>query len=74
MRCVKIFLIGMMGAGKTSVGLTLSRLLDLPFFDTDVLIGVDSYFDSHSLDEFRTEEIKQINQLSNNFLIISLKC
>ena len=65
MRDVKIFLIGMMGAGKTSVGLNLSRLLDLPFFDTDDLIGVDSYFDSHSLDEFRTEEIKQINQLSN---------
>ena len=62
---IKIFLIGMMGAGKTSVGLTLSRVLGFPFFDTDELIGVDSYFNNHTMDEFRLEEIKQINKISN---------
>ena len=59
----KIFLIGMMGSGKTSVGLILSRILGLPFFDTDELIGVDSYFDNHSMDEFRLEEINQIDKI-----------
>lgn len=34
----KIFLIGMMGAGKTSVGKWLSRELNVPFFDTDAMI------------------------------------
>ena len=65
MNDIKIFLIGMMGAGKTSVGLTLSRVLGFPFFDTDELIGVDSYFNNHTIDEFRLEEIKQINKISN---------
>ncbi len=65
MNDIKIFLIGMMGAGKTSVGLTLSRVLGFPFFDTDELIGVDSYFNNHTMDEFRLEEIKQINKISN---------
>ena len=59
----KIFLIGMMGSGKTSVGLILSRILGLPFFDTDELIGVDSYFDNHTMDEFRLEEINQIDKI-----------
>ena len=58
----KIFIIGMMGAGKSSVGMILSRLIGLPFIDTDELIGVDKYFDSHSINEFRLEEINQINQ------------
>ena len=65
MNDIKIFLIGMMGSGKSSVGLTLSRVLGFPFFDTDELIGVDSYFNNHTMDEFRLEEIKQINKISN---------
>jgi len=59
----KIFLIGMMGAGKSSVGLILSRILGLPFFDTDELIGVDVYFDNHTMDEFRIEEMNQIDKI-----------
>ncbi|MGK2859141.1 MAG: shikimate kinase [Thermoanaerobaculia bacterium] len=35
---MKIYLIGFMGAGKTTVGLELSRRLGLPFFDLDELI------------------------------------
>ena len=30
-----IFLVGLMGAGKTTIGRQLSRLLDRPFFDSD---------------------------------------
>ena len=34
----RIFLIGVMGAGKTSVGKELSKLLDFSFIDADVLL------------------------------------
>tara|TARA_B100000579_G_scaffold151083_1_gene122675 strand:+ start:9762 stop:10283 length:522 start_codon:yes stop_codon:yes gene_type:complete len=33
--CKHIFLIGMMGSGKSSVGITLSQKLNLPHIDTD---------------------------------------
>ncbi|MDG1847842.1 MAG: shikimate kinase [Candidatus Marinimicrobia bacterium] len=37
---MKIFLIGMMGSGKSSVGEKLSEYIDIPFFDTDnILVG-----------------------------------
>ena len=38
---MKIFLIGMMGSGKSSVGERLSKYMDMPFFDTDSML-VDS--------------------------------
>ena len=38
---MKIFLIGMMGSGKSSVGKRLSKYMDMPFFDTDSML-VDS--------------------------------
>ena len=60
---IKIFIIGMMGAGKSSAGLALSQLIDIPFIDTDELIGIDSYFDNHTMDEFRLEEENQINKI-----------
>ena len=69
---VKIFIIGMMGAGKTSVGMTLSRIIGFPFIDTDELIGVDSYFDNHNIDKFRLEEINQIDKIiqkNGNYII-----
>ena len=34
----QIFLIGMMGAGKSSIGKILSKSLDMQFYDTDDLI------------------------------------
>ena len=63
---MKIFLIGMMGAGKSSIGLILSKELGWSFFDTDELIGVDSYLDNYSMDEFRLEETNQINNIIKN--------
>ena len=35
---MKIFLIGMMGSGKSSVGERLSKYIDIPFFDTDDML------------------------------------
>ena len=63
---MKVFLIGMMGAGKSSIGLILSKELGWSFFDTDELIGVDSYLDNHHIDEFRLEETNQINNIIKN--------
>lgn len=37
--CEHIVLIGPMGAGKTSVGIALARLLDRPFLDSDAEIA-----------------------------------
>ena len=39
---MKVFLIGMMGAGKSSIGLILSKNLGWSFFDIDKLINIDS--------------------------------
>ena len=71
---IKIFIIGMMGAGKTSVGMTLSQLIDIPFVDTDELIGGDSYFKNHSIDEFRLEETNQIDKIvkQNGSCVVSI--
>ena len=35
---VNVYLIGMMGSGKTTVGKLLAQKLDYRFFDTDVLL------------------------------------
>ena len=34
----KVFLIGFMGVGKTTIGKRLANLLNVPFLDTDQLI------------------------------------
>ena len=71
---MKVFLIGMMGAGKSSIGLILSKKLGWSFFDTDELIDVKSYLDNHGMDAFRLEETKQINKIitSNTNCIVSI--
>ena len=71
---MKIFLIGMMGAGKSSIGLILSKKLGWSFFDIDKLIDIDSYFNHHSLDQFRLEETSQIKKVvaNNTNCIISV--
>lgn len=48
-----VFLVGMMGAGKTSLGKTLAKQTGLPFFDTDAYIKVQT---GQSISEiFRTK-------------------
>ncbi len=70
----KVFLIGPMGAGKSSVGKYLAAQLDLSFYDTDEEIekrtGVDIgwIFDVEGEDGFRrreTEVIEEMTQMSN---------
>lgn len=57
-----IFLIGMMGSGKTTVGVRLAEALGLPFFDTDALIesaagrSVQQIFEQDGEAYFRAQE------------------
>ncbi|MCX7074925.1 MAG: shikimate kinase AroK [Methylococcales bacterium] len=65
-----IYLVGLMGAGKTTVGRLLSRSLQLPFYDSDKAIeehtGVDvsTIFEFEGEEGFRNREQKMIDQLT----------
>src|SRR5579863_8407223 len=65
-----IFLIGPMGAGKTSVGRYLAKHLNKTFYDSDQEIekkmGVNLtwIFDLEGMSGFRHREMKMIDQLS----------
>ncbi len=68
---MKVFLIGYMGVGKTSVGKRLAGKLKLPFFDTDDAISqleglsVAEIFSRKGEKYFREMESKVIRQLAN---------
>lgn len=65
-----IYLVGLMGAGKTTIGRQLARLLKLPFYDSDKAIeertGVDipTIFEFEGEEGFRDREQKMIQQLT----------
>lgn len=71
-----IFLIGPMGAGKTTVGRQLARRLNLPFYDSDREIeaacGVDipTIFDFEGEAGFRRRETRMIDLLTRQEKII----
>ena len=64
-----IALVGLMGAGKTTVGRRLAHALDLPFADADAEIvnaagqSIDTIFAEHGECEFRRGERKVIARL-----------
>ncbi len=64
-----IVLIGLMGAGKTTIGRRLAARLDLPFTDSDQAIeeaagqSIADIFASHGEAHFRTGEAKVISRL-----------
>jgi len=61
-----IVLIGLPGAGKTSVGERLARKLSRPFFDTDRLIGdVPSLLQTEGEEAFRRKETEVLRFLAN---------
>ena len=63
-----IFLIGMMGSGKSTIGNLLSQKLDLPFFDTDIEIekimemSIDKIFNDFGENRFRLIESVFFNE------------
>ena len=66
----RIFLVGPMGAGKTTIGRVLATELALPFFDTDKVIeersGADIawIFDVEGESGFRERESTVLDELS----------
>lgn len=64
-----IVLVGMMGAGKTSVGRRLAQALELPFFDADAEIEaragmtIPELFEKHGEPYFRAGEARVIASL-----------
>ncbi|MGI4816472.1 MAG: shikimate kinase AroK [Janthinobacterium lividum] len=71
-----IFLIGPMGAGKSTVGRYLSQVLNMSFYDSDSEIekrtgaDIDWVFEVEGESEFRIREEKIINELTDKTGII----
>ena len=63
-----IFLIGMMGSGKSTIGNLLSQKLDMPFFDIDIEIekimdmSIDKIFSEFGRNRFRMIESVFFNE------------
>ena len=73
-----IFLVGPMGAGKTSVGRYLAKQLNLHFYDSDEEIekktgvSLNWIFDIEGLAGFRQREMRAIDELSSlNNIVLS---
>ena len=69
----KLFLVGFMATGKTTIGKRISSKLDIPFFDSDreleffFNISINEFFKAHGEDKFRKIEEKIIlNKIKNN--------
>lgn len=66
-----LFLVGMPGSGKSTVGRQLARRLGLPFFDSDTLIeqrlgcSIREYFAQRGEDAFRDVEQQVIAELAS---------
>ncbi len=66
-----IYLVGLMGAGKTTIGRLLAKSLGVPFYDSDKAIedvtGVDiaTIFEFEGEDGFRLRENKMIKELTD---------
>jgi shikimate kinase len=67
-----VVLVGMMGAGKSTIGRRLSARLGLPFLDADAEIeaaagmSIPDIFESRGEAEFRTGEVRVIARLLDN--------
>ena len=78
----KIFLVGFMATGKTTIGKRLSSRLNLPFFDSDREVelnlgcSINDYFSTYGESKFRAIEEKiimeKIKNNKNNQFIMSL--
>ena len=67
-----IFIVGLMGSGKPSVGKILAKKIGRQFFDTDQEIirnenlNISQIFDKHGENYFRELEYKVLTKLKNN--------
>lgn len=76
---MRIFIVGYMGAGKSTVGKRLARKLDLPFIDLDDAFeqkyrySIPNFFDHFGEEKFRELEHQLLNEiiLNNQDAVIS---
>ncbi len=67
-----IFLIGMMGSGKTTIGQLLAEKLQFPFIDTDAMIEhseglfIQKIFSTKGEEYFRLLEVKCLENILNS--------
>lgn len=72
-----IFLVGMPGSGKTTIGKMLSEKLDLPYFDTDEIISrmegkaIPEIFETLGESYFRQQEADLISNWKLHHAVIS---
>ena len=78
--CMKIFLIGFMGSGKTYWGQLLSRKLDLLFFDLDEQISsnegksINELFDEKGEEHFRMLEKEALHIITESHDSFVMAC
>ncbi|KLT73177.1 shikimate kinase [Neisseria arctica] len=71
-----LFLIGLMGAGKTTIGRQIARLLERPFYDSDHVIcertgvSIPTIFELEGEEGFRNRESIVIDELSQRNPIV----
>ena len=71
---MNIYLIGMMGSGKSTLGKTLSEKIQKPFVDLDSEIektggkSISEIFDIDGEEQFRKMETKQLKQYSESIV------
>jgi len=71
---MNIYLIGMMGSGKSTVGKTLSEKMHKPFIDLDSEIekgtgkNISEIFDTDGEEQFRIMETKQLKKYSESIV------
>ena len=71
---MNIYLIGMMGSGKSTLGKTLSEKIQKPFIDLDSEIekaagkSITEIFDFDGEEQFRKMETKQLKQYSESIV------
>jgi shikimate kinase len=69
MQRLRIFLIGLAGSGKSTLGRQLAEKLNLPFYDLDKLIEqkvgmtIPEYFSHQGQGNFRIQEHEALNEL-----------
>ena len=72
---MKIFLIGMMGSGKSVIDKKLSKLINIPCFDIDSIIesnenmSINDIFSYHGEDYFREIEGIRLKSIKNNAVV-----
>ncbi|MFZ2972182.1 MAG: shikimate kinase [Ferribacterium limneticum] len=71
-----IYLVGLMGAGKTTVGRQLAKRLARPFFDSDheiverTGVPIPTIFEIEGEDGFRRREVQTIHELTETSNIV----